>query len=211
MENLRHYLEKIIPYRLYAIRVFRIALSFVDSYPDGGEYICTVNGEVKLRGRSTAITNPTIEIGIIHSRVLLEFLGLKASDSSKLNDNFQFRSSDVHIEKYGLSRVTIKDALKPCESNSSRAEQALAETITAANKLVAHSTNRIDMGPEAIESYLIASQAIPVLYNLYFYQKLGIEMPDIEVHKTQSTPNNWFRRIAKKLRFWVTLLRSAPR
>lgn len=209
--TLQYYLDTIIPYRLYAVRSFRIAMSFVEAYPKGGEYVVKVGDKVKLKGRSTAITNPMIEIGLVHSRVLLEFLGLKAKSATELGDSFTPQSTDIHIGKYGLSSVTKEDAVKLCTSDKKRAEQALAETITAANKLVAHSTEKIDTDPHAIDSYLIASDAIPVLYNLYFYQKLGLKMPDIEPKKYPAAPNNWLHRTANKVRSLVSSLCSTAR
>lgn len=187
--TLKHYLDAVLPYRLYAISTFNAALKFVREFPEGGIYECSVGGKVKIQGKSTAITNPSIEMGLVHSRVLLEFLGLKAKSHLRLNDTFRSRSSDINIENYGLDRVTIEKAVKPYDGDKNRAERAFAETITAANKLVAHSTEIIQMEPEAVDSFVLTSIAIPVMFDIYFYKPLGVPMPDIEVRVLKKTPN----------------------
>ena len=197
---LKHHLEQILPYRLYALDIFRKALSFVEQYPQGGEFNCSVEGKIKFQGNSYGFTNPSIEMGIIHARVLLEFLGLKAqSQQTKLFEESNPRQSDIHIGRYGLDRVTIVKAVEPYTGQKFIAEQALAETITAANKLVAHSTEKINLDPKNIEWYLITCKAIPVLFNLYFYQPLKLKMPNIELKKYSQAELsiNLFEKLAK--------------
>ncbi|MDF1645209.1 MAG: hypothetical protein P1U80_13630 [Pseudomonadales bacterium] len=186
--RLQHYLDNILPYRLYALSTFRLFLSFVEAYPEGGTFECSVDGQAKIQGKSTALTNPSIEMGIVHSRVLLEFLGLKLNKSNKLGQSTP-RKTDITIRDFELPLVTREQALAPCNGDKAKAEQGFVHVITAANKLVAHSTETIGMGQEAINSYLMCSRAIPVLLNLHFYQPLGLPMPDIELDSEPAAPN----------------------
>ncbi|MCP4406509.1 MAG: hypothetical protein GY807_01870 [Gammaproteobacteria bacterium] len=169
--------------------IFKIALSFVEQYPQGGLYECYVDGKLKLKGKSTAITNPSIEMGLIHSRVLLEFLGLKANKAIALCAATP-RKTDISIESFGLPKVSIAEALAPCKGDKEKAMRSFAQTITAANKLVAHSTDTIEMDHEAIDSYLMCCSAIPVLFNLHFYIPMGLSMPDIEIESERATPKS---------------------
>lgn len=186
--KLQHYLDNILPYRLYALSTFRLFLSFAEAYPDGGTFECSVDGETKIRGKSTALTNPAIEMGIVHSRVLLEFLGLRIDKGSVLGQTSP-RKTDINVKDFGLPLVTREQALAPCNGDKTKAEKAFIHIITAANKLVAHSTKTIEMDQEAIDSYLMCSKAIPVLFNLHFYQPLGLPMPDIELASEPAAPN----------------------
>ena len=181
-ETLQHYLDTMLPYRLYALGAFEMALHLVAEFPGGADIECTFDGEPKMQGRSTAITNPSIEMGIVHSRVLLEFLGLKAKSDTKLVPA-KPRATDISIESFDLDKVSIEQALAPCNGNQVAAESAIARTLTAANKLVAHSTDVIKIDNDSIESHLMTCKAIPVLFNLYFYQKLGLPMPNCEVER----------------------------
>jgi hypothetical protein len=177
---LNHYLEKVLPWRLQALSIFGYALSFVEKYPDGGTYECSVDGKLKFQGKSTAITNPSIEMGIVHSRVLLEFLGIRSTKEGTLG-KARAQADDITIESFRLPKVTPEQALSPCNGDKTKAEMSIVDTITAANKIIAHSTQRIEMSNDAIDNFLMCRQAIPVLFNLYFYTPLGISMPDIEL------------------------------
>ena len=176
---LRKYINTILPWRLNALRNARICLCFVEQYPEGGEYECRVNGKLKLEGTSTAITNPAMELGIIHSRVLLEFLGLRVAKTRQLCVAPK-RKHDINIKTFGLEMVTRDQVLSRCTGGKRKAEAAFVETITAANKLVAHSTEMVDLGSDAVNSYLICCDAMPVLFRQYFYDRLKIAFPNIE-------------------------------
>ncbi len=176
----QHYLNTVLPYRLYALGSFAMALHLVAEFPDGAGIVCTFDGKPKIYGKSTAITNPSIEMGIVHSRVLLEFLGLKAKSETQL-DLKERRKCDINIESFGLNRISIEQALSPCNGDKELAQAAIARTLTAANKLILHSTDLIKIDNDSIEGYLVTCKAIPVLFNSYFYNKLGLPMPDCEV------------------------------
>jgi|GEM_PF-1210709 len=197
--TLEHYLKNVLPYRLYALSTFSLFLSFAEKYPDGGKFECSVDGKTKIQGKSSALTNPSIEMGIIHSRVLLEFLGLKVDSGSGLGEA-KARKTDINIQSFGLPKVAKDQALEPCTGDKAQAEKAFVQVITAANKLVAHSTETIEMDTSAINSYLMCSKAIPVLFNLHFYQPLGLSMPDKELTSEPAAPNKAKHRIHCALR-----------
>ena len=124
-------------------------------------------------------------MGLIHSRVLLEFLGLGVEQGrlSKANK----RKDDINIESFGLAIVTSDQALSPCTEDKKKAEAAFVQTITAANKLIAHSTEVVDLTNEEVDSYLICCNVIPVLFNQYFYKPLRIESPKIDLSSRPAT------------------------
>ncbi len=172
---LRHYLEVTLPYRLYAIGTFEMALSIVQSNPNNSELECKVNGKLRVKGSSTVLTNPSIEMGIIHSRVLFEFLGLKAPKGQLAQCSA--RTSDINIESFGLNKVTVEQVLLHCSGDANLAEQNIVNTLTAANKMVAHSTEIIKIDKDSINGYFMTCSALRVLFNTYFYQPQGLEMP----------------------------------
>ena len=102
------YIQEILPWRLKALRSARVFLKFVEQYPEGGEYECRVKGLLKLEGKSTAITGPSMEMGLIHSRVLLEFLGLTVTNGTLSGANE--RRDDINIESFDLPKVTRAQA-----------------------------------------------------------------------------------------------------
>jgi hypothetical protein len=164
-ETIKHYIYTVLPYRLYALGLFTTALHLAAEFPDGADILCTFDGKPKIHGKSTAITNPSIEMGIVHSRVLLEFLGLKAESETKLV-SIKPRPTDISIKNFNLNTVSVKQALSHCNGDKALAEAAIARTLTAANKLIAHSTHVIKIDNDSIEGYLMTCKAISVLFNL---------------------------------------------
>ncbi len=186
---LKHYIEVVLPYRLYALGTFEMALSLVQEFPEGGELECKINGKSKIQGSSTSITNPSVEMGIIHSRVLLEFLGLKAKSGTKLSQSTSSRNSDIGIESFGLKKLTIEQALAPCTGDKEVAQHSLAKTITVANKMIAHSTDIIKIDNDSIDGYFMTVRAIPVLFNIHFYEPLGLTPPAYHVNRIRNATN----------------------
>ena len=182
----RYITETMLPWRLKALRIARLMISVVEKYPEGGEYECRFKGELKLEGKSTAITNPPIEMGLIHSRVLLEFLGLRVTKEGRLSVANK-QTDDINIESFGLRKVDSEQALSCFTGDETKLELVFFQTVTAANKLIAHSTEIVDLGSDSVNSYLKCCDAIPELFRRYFYKPLEIEFPDIEPSSRPAT------------------------
>ena len=120
--------------------------------------------------------------------MLLEFLGLKVKNGKSLSEANK-RKDDINIESFGLEIVTRDQALSPCTEDKRKAEAVFVQTITAAHKLIAHSTEMVNLTNEEIDSYLICCDAMPVLFNLYFYKPLEIEPPNIDLSSRPATHN----------------------
>ena len=93
----------ILAYRMKAIEIGRLALRYTMQWESPqpmkiffGDFLC-------IEGKSTGFTNPAIEAAILHSRALLEFLGLGSESDSKLAVRKSVRSDDLVIE--GFSNV----------------------------------------------------------------------------------------------------------
>ena len=189
-QALERFVQDRLHYRLYALRIFRSALSLVECYPAGGRFECTVNGKVVMEGTSTAITNPSIEMGLIHSRVLLEFLGLRIIEGQRLGEHTERKhKDDINIESFSLPVVTRDQALSRCRDDKEMAEASFVKTVTAANKMVAHLTGVMDQGSEAVNSYLMCCDAIPALFKQYFYKPLEIPFPNIDIPSRPAIPD----------------------
>jgi len=180
-EILRHYIKVILPYRLYAIGAFEMALSIVQSNPQGSTLECRIDGELKIQGSSTVLTNPTIEMGIIHSRVLFEFLGLKVPNGRLIQCSN--RKTDVNIESFGLNKVTVEQVFSHCNGDEVLAEQYIVNTLTSANKMIAHSTEITKIDNDSINGYFMTCTALRVLFKNYFYQPQDLVMPLAVVSK----------------------------
>jgi hypothetical protein len=106
-----------------------------------------VNGKLQIEGNLHAFTNPAIEVGLVHCRALLEFLGLTANSGRIVNINRR-RPSDIGIEHFSnasghLSMVSPDTALSRYDGGNEDAETALLAVFQITNKGIAHVTEDI--------------------------------------------------------------------
>ena len=181
MINLEEILERWIPYRLQAIETLQFAWKWIGESDTPREVVVLVDGQPRLRGNVAAIANPMIEIGFIHARSLLEFLGLRA-DKGRLIQIARRRAGDVAVEHYStsarpLSKASPASALAAYPGPSQEAEGALVSIFELTNKLAAHLTDGV-CSEQWNDSHLdIACRGIPVLVHNHLYAKLGRRAP----------------------------------
>jgi hypothetical protein len=181
MMTLDEVLNQWIPYRLQAIETLQFAWEWAGESEEPRQVDVIVDGKVKLRGNIAAITNPMIEVGIIHARALLEFLGLRAK-GGKLIQIPKRQPDDIAVEKFStpaipISIVTPNDALSAYPGSSEEAEKALVAIFEWANKWLAHLTTGV-LSDNYTDRHLdIACRGIPVLLHNHLYAKLGKEIP----------------------------------
>ncbi len=142
-----------------------------------------VNDQLTIEGNSNAFINPAIEAGVIHSRALLEFLGLNMSRNGRLQNPIGPRKpDDIGIELFAnatgsLARVSPTQALSRHPGGEAEAEQSLLSVFRLANKGLAHLTSSFLASPEETRLLEIASRRIPALIVSYLYTPLGIPAP----------------------------------
>lgn len=174
-------LNQWIPYRLQAIETLQFAWHLVGESEEPRHVEVIVDGNIKLRGNVAAIANPMIEVGIIHARALLEFLGLCAK-SGRLMQIDNRRKDDIAIEQFStptipISIVTPSAALSAYAGPAEEAEKALVAIFEWANKGLAHLTTGI-LSDQYTDQHLdIACRGIPVLLHNHLYAKLGKHIP----------------------------------
>jgi len=178
--TLEEVVNKWIPYRLQAIESLQFAWDWINE-PDSKRHVqVLVNGSIKIQGNVAGIANPMIEVGLIHARALLEFLGLCASNG-RLKQIHKRRPNDIGVEHYStreypLSIVSPVSALSAYPGQKSEAESALVAIFEWTNKGLAHLTT--GMSDKYTDQHLdIACRGIPVLLHNHLYAKIGREIP----------------------------------
>jgi hypothetical protein len=171
-----------LEHRLNAIAIGHLALRYVMEWDTVPSIEIYFDGKQVVEGKATAFTNGAIEAAIIHSRGLLEFLGLKIDGQAKLTQVENRKTDDYGIEKFtGLSKLSVAEAVRPYSGSNDEAERALVHVIYLANKGLAHNTslftNKNAAGVKLLE---IAFRGVPKLAVNYFYLPLGIEAPTYE-------------------------------
>lgn len=179
--TLQEVLNQWIPYRLQAIDTLQFAWKWINESDQQRQVQVTVDGNLKLSGNVALVANPMIEIGLVHARALLEFLGL-ASKDGKLTPVRQRRPDDIAIENYSsdvfpIAKVTPSEALSAYSGPKEDAEAALVAIFEWTNKGVAHLTAGV-LSSDYTDRHLdIAARGIRALLNNNLYAKLGREIP----------------------------------
>lgn len=168
--------QSFVGYRMHAIAVGHLALQHASSWDAAPPIQIYIGDKLAIKGKATAFTNGAIEAAIIHSRALLEFLGLRGKSEATLSERDWARKDDIVIESTGLQRVSIQEAVSGYAGPSSEAEHALAHVIHLANKGLAHTSSAFVSGE--VQLLEIAFRGVPTLVLRHFYDPLGISRPD---------------------------------
>ncbi|WP_157649267.1 hypothetical protein [Burkholderia ubonensis] len=174
-------LYKWIPYRLQSIDSMMWAYNIHDELSSPREMEIFVDGKKILQGNVNALLNPMIEVGFIHARSLLEFLGLNA-EKGKLVAAKNRRRDDIAIEHFeangaALEKVTPAAALKTYNGPQSEAERSLVSIFELANKGLTHLSNAFPTQYTNVDLD-IAHRGIRTLLHNNLYAKFGMQIPE---------------------------------
>lgn len=141
-----------------------------------------IDGKLMLEGNLNAITNPMLEVGLIHCRALIEFLGLR-DERGSLSQIKKRRPTDVGIEHFENDRGPLimlppGIAVSRYGGDADEAERALLAVFRLTNKGLAHSTAEVIEDSADFDLIEIASLGVPALMVSYFYTPLGLPCPD---------------------------------
>lgn len=176
---------RLLDHRMQSVASLNWALGIRSQWDMAPPISVHIGGKLRLEGNLNAITNPMLEVGLVHCRALLEFLGLcdKAGSLSQIDKR---RSSDVGIENFSnasgpLKKVTPEIAVSRYGGDQAEAEAALLKVFHLTNKGLAHSTTGMIDDPADADLIEIASRGVPSLVVSYFYTPLGLPRPDTRI------------------------------
>jgi hypothetical protein len=178
-------LESGLPYRLNSIQlgdlICRQSLSGIDL----GNKFCEIrfDGQLKFEGRGTLVTNPLIESACVHSRAMLEFLGIKVTRYGLSELTGSRRADDIGIEHLRtsqgafLARVTLAEVQSYWGGPWQAAHQAWSDALTATHKRLAHVTRALATAdPEQLR---ILFSGVLALVESKVYTALGLPFPTL--------------------------------
>ena len=173
----------LLEYRLRAVAIGQLALRHSIAWDVVPSIKMFFDEKQVIEGNATAFTNGAIEAAIVHCRAILEFLGLGGKSQTELVERAsRSKNDDIGVEHFhGLSKLTVKLAVRPYPGPRADAEASLAYVVYLANKGLAHTTSSFtkhDRGSELLE---IAFRGVPVLLINNFYVPLGIKPPNYEL------------------------------
>ena len=107
-------------HRLAAVDMGYIALKHSMSWDNPPSLDIRFDGKQVFEGNAYGFTNAAIEAAIVHSRALLDFLGLGGMSQTKLKELRTVAKGrnldDICVEQFAdLTKLKICDALKACQ------------------------------------------------------------------------------------------------
>ncbi|MFG6467076.1 hypothetical protein [Roseateles sp. BYS87W] len=185
--NADDHLTRLIPHRLDALAILALILELRLGWEEPKPMQILVDGRVQFEGLTSLFTNPIIEVGTLHIRALLEFIGLKAKAGALVAVlPGQRKSDDAGIELLELNGkplqlVTPVQARNAHPESPALAEASLVAAINAANKGMAHLSTHYANNPVEAEQLLLAARLTQQLVERHVYLPLGRERPAIPI------------------------------
>lgn len=144
-----------------------------------------IDGKLCITGNHYGLVNPSVEVGIIYARVLLEFLGLKANnDKTRLVQITNKRKmDDIGIVDFSTAKgplqwVLPSEALAIYPGPPSDAESGLLSIIAHADKSVAHLTKGPIQDGKTPDLVILGAKGVLALVSKFLYDALGHPIPD---------------------------------
>ena len=178
-EERNYILNSVIPSRLGALDALDAAIRIIERKDpdDAGEFAMFLAGTVVAKGNGYGILNPWREVGLIHGRALLEFLGLWESRGKLVERTGKRWQSDWRITDFGLPTVKPAQAIGAYQGAPEEAEKALVCVMIYANRSVAHMTDPLDANVYSTNEVRIACRGIRALVEGFLYVPLNLDCP----------------------------------
>lgn len=177
MLTLKEILDVWLPVRTAAVEDMLWALDLSDQFGHNVPIQIHIKDGPTIHSNAAFITSPMVASGYVHSRALLEFLGISAKDG-KLIQIQRRRQSDVAIEHYSssgnpLQKISLDDVYAAINMPKSVVEWALVSSIEVANKFFAHVTTGEVLAMAMDSQVRIALRGVLILLQNHLYGKLG--------------------------------------
>lgn len=175
-------IKYLLDHRMQSVTMLRWAFDLRSRWCEAPAIAVYIERKLTVEGSLDAITNPMLEVGLVHCRALLEFLGL-CDIKGSLGQIKDRRKTDVGVEHFQnaagpLKKVDPDVALSRYDGERAEAEKALVAVLHVTNKGIAHNTMDLIEGPGGARLVEIASRGVPALMVSYFYTPLGLQKPN---------------------------------
>ena len=185
-EDKSYMLRSVIPSRLGALDALDAAIRIIERKDpdDAGDFAMFLSGAVVAKGSAYGILNPWREVGLVHARALLEFLGLWESGGRLVERTGRHWKTDWRITDFGLPAVKPAQAIGAYRGAPEEAERALVCVMIYANRAVAHMTDPLEANVYSTNEVRIACQGIRALVEGFLYRPLNLVPPERVVFPT---------------------------
>ncbi len=168
----------LLAYRVDSIKVGRVALHHMANWEDAAPPLRVYFGDkLVIDGSPYGFTNTAIEIAVIHSRAIMDFLGIKAESADRLRQISarERKGGDAGIEGIpGLRMPSVAEVINGHEVPPDQVQTALSYVLYMANKGLAHMTSGFIPKDGDHVNADIAFRVIPGLVWRCVFDPLGI-------------------------------------
>jgi hypothetical protein len=182
-------LDEHLPYRMQQVDGLCWATRLILNGPSNGEIGVVFDGRWVVRSHPYRIlTNPLVEAGLLHCRVLMNFLGLRLDKKTLRLAPFEKPSEkdDFSIVKLDLPAVTLAQIGQAPQEDPAHVLAACERTILSVNKGVAHFTDAATARSFANDANT-CGETVLWLTEEFVYRKLGKPLPPYRVWSTAGT------------------------
>lgn len=182
-------LARDIPHRMQSLSLAALAWRYRNEWDAPKAIEIYFDGRLAIDGSSNIFINPAVELGLIHARALLEFLGLAVQAGGlvpRVQPRKQRQEDDFGIEQFRTSAGAALRPIAPEWVRSVGLANAFLAVFNLANKGCAHITSGLSQAITAADVAL-ACEAIPRIVVDAVYVPLGRPapnyLPDVRVRE----------------------------
>jgi hypothetical protein len=185
--DIEDFLNRLLPHRLNALAIAELMIEFRLKWEEPKPMQVFVEGRLQFEGLTNLFTNPILEAGTLHTRALLEFIGLKTVAGHLAELDLKTRKrDDAGIERMTgpngpLPLVRLRQVQEEYPADPGQAQRALAAVILAANKGMAHSSTSYFSSPTDVRHTLLAVRLAQTLVEKHVYLPLGRRRPPLPI------------------------------
>lgn len=170
-----------IPYRIDAVRGATWTMEMQTRVHGSEKMSISIRNKFEYDGYVGYFLQPMLEIGLVHARALLEFVGLYAKNGNLEQINRR-RPNDIAIEHYSvdgrqLSMVTPTEICSYIDMPDVVVLWSLVGIIEQTNKNLAHVTTGEILNMAMHGQIRCALNALPDVIERCFYNELRLENP----------------------------------
>jgi hypothetical protein len=168
-----------LPLRMQALNDAAWALELQTRTFGSEEISLSIGSNLNYKGYAGNFLQPIYQVGFVHARALLEFIGLQGKNG-QLTAVKKRRSGDIAIENYSangspLEKVSPEEICAFINMPDQVVEWALVNIIEITNKSLAHVTTGEILTMAMHGQIWCALAELPQVIETFFYEKL----PDV--------------------------------
>jgi hypothetical protein len=179
------YLTRQLPHRLNALSIAIVMLQLRLQLEEPKPMQIFIEGRPRFEDLTTLFMNPIFEVGALHARALLEFVGVKADRKTEKLVQVDLKNrnpDDAGIEKMVTPAGTLAlVSPKDIGNLGPNAERAVFNLITSVHKGLAHTSTTYSSNPVDAREMLEGLELVQQIVDSHVYRPMGRRRPPVPI------------------------------